>query len=184
MENTYIRSDWQNTRLHCSAWDYTAVHEITLQYTRWVVVDPHLTRFRRRRRKNNNVFVFLKNVYLFNSIVFLYSLIGSVDDHFARALGDQMWTEIKARSEPPSFDSLPGSVDAHFAKALGAAMWKKLKAENKLADDVISTNPSQTQSQQLEDPPNQQKSPPSSPLQKPLITWKHVTAEWTQNSDV
>ncbi|KAH9518969.1 hypothetical protein Btru_008811 [Bulinus truncatus] len=66
--------------------------------------------------------------------------ICSVDDHFARALGDQMWTEIKARSEP-SGD--PSTVDAHFAKALGASMWKKLKAENKLVDELHSGSPTQ-----------------------------------------
>uniref|UniRef100_A0A0B7A4S3 Transcription cofactor vestigial-like protein 4 n=1 Tax=Arion vulgaris TaxID=1028688 RepID=A0A0B7A4S3_9EUPU len=96
--------------------------------------------------------------------------ICSVDDHFARALGDQMWTEIKARSEPPPLDSLPGSVDAHFAKALGAAMWKKLKAENKLVDDVSSTNQQQSQPQQSEEQPTRQKSAPPSPLHKSLVT--------------
>ncbi|GFO07457.1 transcription cofactor vestigial-like protein 4 [Plakobranchus ocellatus] len=61
--------------------------------------------------------------------------ICSVDDHFARALGDQMWTEIKARSEVVPLDGLTDTVDAHFAKALGANMWKKLKAENKVVED-------------------------------------------------
>ncbi|KAK3767588.1 hypothetical protein RRG08_003849 [Elysia crispata] len=62
--------------------------------------------------------------------------ICSVDDHFARALGDQMWTEIKARSETASLDGLTDTVDAHFAKALGANMWRKLKEENKVGEDV------------------------------------------------
>ncbi|RUS77095.1 hypothetical protein EGW08_015150 [Elysia chlorotica] len=62
--------------------------------------------------------------------------ICSVDDHFARALGDQMWTEIKARSETASLDGLTDTVDAHFAKALGANMWKKLKEENKAGEEV------------------------------------------------
>ncbi|XP_055881209.1 uncharacterized protein LOC106052259 isoform X2 [Biomphalaria glabrata] len=82
--------------------------------------------------------------------------ICSVDDHFARALGDQMWTEIKARSEP-QID--PGTVDAHFAKALGATMWKKLKAETKLVDELHSS------SQTLQHPTS-----PTSSLQTSLAT--------------
>ncbi|CAL1534872.1 unnamed protein product [Lymnaea stagnalis] len=92
--------------------------------------------------------------------------ICSVDDHFARALGDQMWTEIKARSEP-AVEALSGTVDAHFAKALGANMWKKLKAENKLPEDMgpQQQHPAQQPPQQA-----QHRSPSSSPLQKPLAT--------------
>ncbi|WAR25461.1 VGLL4-like protein [Mya arenaria] len=55
------------------------------------------------------------------------SITGSVDDHFARALGDSTWSALKAKTgpgEPPE----PGSVDDHFTKALGDT-WLKLKAE-------------------------------------------------------
>lgn len=101
-----------------------------------------------------------------------FLLTGSVDDHFARALGDQMWTEIKARTEPQPLDSLSGSVDAHFAKALGAAMWKKLKAENKRVDDVISTSQQQVHAQQKDEQAGAQNSSPPSPLQTSIVTWK------------
>lgn len=53
---------------------------------------------------------------------------GSVDDHFARALGGSTWSEIKAKKDPVQPDILAGSVDDHFAKALGDK-WLKIKAE-------------------------------------------------------
>ncbi|XP_052213719.1 uncharacterized protein LOC127832344 isoform X3 [Dreissena polymorpha] len=51
--------------------------------------------------------------------------VESVDDHFARALGDSTWSALKAQKGEPAE---PGSVDDHFAKALGET-WLKLKAE-------------------------------------------------------
>ncbi|XP_005095940.2 extensin [Aplysia californica] len=91
----------------------------------------------------------------------------SVDDHFARALGDKMWTELKARSEPQSLDTLPGSVDAHFAKALGASTWKKLRAETQM----IGLGPPPVQPQRAQQPPPVvQTSPASSSLHRPLAT--------------
>ncbi|GFR98386.1 transcription cofactor vestigial-like protein 4 [Elysia marginata] len=101
--------------------------------------------------------------------------ICSVDDHFARALGDQMWTEIKARSEIASLDGLTDTVDAHFAKALGANMWKKLKEENKMVEDVSTHKQKQQQQQQSSLAivvHNSSKTAPTShsPVQAPLVT--------------
>lgn len=56
----------------------------------------------------------------------MFFISGSVDAHFARALGNQTWSEIKAKNDIES--SQPGSVDDHFAKALGDT-WLKIKAE-------------------------------------------------------
>ncbi|XP_041349867.1 transcription cofactor vestigial-like protein 4 isoform X2 [Gigantopelta aegis] len=55
------------------------------------------------------------------------SITGSVDDHFAKSLGDTTWTAIKAKSDPIK-DMFSGSVDDHFAKALGDT-WLRIKAE-------------------------------------------------------
>ncbi|XP_013414693.1 uncharacterized protein LOC106176732 isoform X2 [Lingula anatina] len=55
----------------------------------------------------------------------------SVDDHFARALGNSTWSEIKAKKEPVQLDILAGSVDDHFTKALGD-QWLKIKADKEL----------------------------------------------------
>ncbi|XP_067683360.1 transcription cofactor vestigial-like protein 4 isoform X1 [Haliotis asinina] len=55
------------------------------------------------------------------------SITGSVDDHFAKSLGDTTWTAIKAKSDPVK-DMFAGSVDDHFAKALGDT-WLRIKAE-------------------------------------------------------
>ena len=54
-------------------------------------------------------------------------LAGSVDDHFARALGNRTWSELKAKNDSDE-STQPGSVDDHFAKALGDT-WLKIKAE-------------------------------------------------------
>lgn len=54
------------------------------------------------------------------------SITGSVDDHFARALGDSTWSALKAKNEQEA--PMPGSVDDHFAKALGDT-WLRIKAE-------------------------------------------------------
>ena len=119
-------------------------------------------------------------MYFYNVINYhLLSLslaAGSVDDHFARALGDQMWTEIKARSEIASLDGLTDTVDAHFAKALGANMWKKLKEENKVVEDGLAHK--QKQQPQQKSPSlvgaahNGSKATPTprSPVHTPLVT--------------
>lgn len=84
-----------------------------------------------------------------------YSVTGSVDDHFAKSLGDSTWSQIKAKSDPVPFDMFTGSVDDHFAKALGDT-WLRIKAE-KETDPSSSTCSSQ----------------PASPRQHPSIisTW-------------
>ncbi|XP_064633147.1 uncharacterized protein LOC135491302 isoform X2 [Lineus longissimus] len=56
------------------------------------------------------------------------SVTGSVDDHFAKSLG-QKWTEIKAKNDNLDLDISIGSVDDHFAKALGDT-WHKIKAQH------------------------------------------------------
>lgn len=53
------------------------------------------------------------------------SITGSVDDHFARALGDSTWLALKAKNDQPEVPAM-NSVDDHFAKALGDT-WLKLK---------------------------------------------------------
>ena len=59
---------------------------------------------------------------------FPFCLAGSVDDHFARALGGETWNQIKSQKEPSNVDMSPNSVDDHFAKALGDT-WFKIKAQ-------------------------------------------------------
>ena len=94
--------------------------------------------------------------------MYTYFVIGSssVDDHFARALGDKTWTEIKSKSEAQSSDNLPLTVDDHFAKALGASTWKKLRADTQRAD----LSPSQDSHRQQPQPPS------NSSLHRPLAT--------------
>lgn len=53
------------------------------------------------------------------------SITGSVDDHFARALGDSTWSALKPKNDQ-SEAAAPNSVDDHFAKALGDT-WLRLK---------------------------------------------------------
>ena len=60
-----------------------------------------------------------------NHPVTLIVFSATVDDHFAKSLGDT-WTKIKKDST--SGPEVPGSVDDHFAKALGDT-WYKIKAE-------------------------------------------------------
>ncbi|XP_064605026.1 transcription cofactor vestigial-like protein 4 isoform X2 [Liolophura sinensis] len=79
------------------------------------------------------------------------SITGSVDDHFAKSLGDSTWSQIKAKNDPVPFDMFSGSVDDHFAKALGDT-WLRIKAE-KETDPSSSTCSSQ----------------PASPRQHPSI---------------
>ena len=52
---------------------------------------------------------------------------GSVDDHFAKSLGNSTWTALKAKKDPVN-ELFTGSVDDHFAKALGDT-WLRIKAE-------------------------------------------------------
>jgi hypothetical protein len=55
---------------------------------------------------------------------------GSVDDHFAKSLG-QTWTRLKSQTSqtsPEAKSPEPGSVDDHFAKALGET-WFKLRVK-------------------------------------------------------
>lgn len=53
------------------------------------------------------------------------SITGSVDDHFARALGDSTWSALKAKTDNTEAAAM-NSVDDHFAKALGDT-WLRLK---------------------------------------------------------
>ncbi|XP_053377781.1 transcription cofactor vestigial-like protein 4 isoform X2 [Mercenaria mercenaria] len=53
------------------------------------------------------------------------SITGSVDDHFARALGGSTWLALKSKNDQPEVPA-PNSVDDHFAKALGDT-WLRLK---------------------------------------------------------
>ena len=55
------------------------------------------------------------------------SITGSVDDHFAKSLGNSTWTALKAKKDPVN-ELFTGSVDDHFAKALGDT-WLRIKAE-------------------------------------------------------
>ena len=66
--------------------------------------------------------------------------LGTVDEHFAKALGSRTWQQIQvtkddqttrapaARTSPASTRDviLPNSVDEHFAKALGST-WLRLR---------------------------------------------------------
>ncbi|CAG2205076.1 uncharacterized protein LOC143045237 isoform X1 [Mytilus galloprovincialis] len=56
------------------------------------------------------------------------SITGSVDDHFAKSLGNSTWTALKAKKDPVN-ELFTGSVDDHFAKALGGDTWLRIKAE-------------------------------------------------------
>lgn len=55
------------------------------------------------------------------------SITGSVDDHFAKSLGNSTWTALKSKKDPVN-ELFTGSVDDHFAKALGDT-WLRIKAE-------------------------------------------------------
>ncbi|ESO91301.1 hypothetical protein LOTGIDRAFT_228776 [Lottia gigantea] len=57
------------------------------------------------------------------------SITGTVDDHFAKSLGDTTWTAIKAKNDLVALDLFSGTVDDHFAKALGGDTWLRIKAE-------------------------------------------------------
>lgn len=87
----------------------------------------------------------------------------SVDDHFARALGDKIWTELKAKKDPP--EVLPDSVDEHFAKALGASTWKKLRGET--VEQQHPQKPKEQHQQQKQSSATPA-SPPNSSLNRPL----------------
>ncbi|XP_029633410.1 putative uncharacterized protein DDB_G0277255 isoform X1 [Octopus sinensis] len=66
----------------------------------------------------------------------------SVDDHFARSLGNSTWTNLKSKT-----DVLIESVDDHFAKALGDT-WHRIKAEQENhCNSSRSSSPLQLQSQ-------------------------------------
>lgn len=68
---------------------------------------------------------------------------GTVDDHFAKALGDSTWKAIKSQNDP-SLDVFTGSVDDHFAKALGATTWRRIKAETEITESANLTSNSGT----------------------------------------
>lgn len=70
------------------------------------------------------------------------SITGSVDDHFAKSLGNSTWSAIKAKNDP-IHDLFPGSVDDHFAKALGDT-WLRIKAEKE--SGINTHSPSQNAS--------------------------------------
>nr|XP_011427764.2 uncharacterized protein LOC105328535 isoform X1 [Crassostrea gigas] len=52
------------------------------------------------------------------------SITGTVDDHFAKSLGSNMWSALKAKNDPDV-----QTVDDHFAKALGTSTWLRIKKE-------------------------------------------------------
>lgn len=59
-------------------------------------------------------------------IYFCFQYAGSVDEHFAKSLGDSKWKAIKSKND---------SVDDHFAKALGETTWRLIKAETEIAEN-------------------------------------------------
>ena len=65
---------------------------------------------------------------IYNHSFYNFLWTGTVDDHFARALGGDTWNQIKSQKEAVNMDIYTGSVDDHFAKALGDT-WYKIKAE-------------------------------------------------------
>lgn len=58
----------------------------------------------------------------------------SVDDHFAKSLGNSTWSAIKAKR-----DESTESVDDHFAKALGDT-WHRIKAEKENNCDTLRSS--------------------------------------------
>ena len=110
------------------------------------------------------MFLLIHFNFISKNYVFFLLDAHSVDDHFARALGDKIWTELKAKKDPP--EVLPDSVDEHFAKALGASTWKKLRGET--LEQQHPQQPKEQQQQQQQQPPANPASPPSSLLNRPL----------------
>ena len=53
-----------------------------------------------------------------------FRFLGTVDEHFAKALGQQTWKQIQVQNEAAKDDE---SVDDHFTKALGDT-WLRIKA--------------------------------------------------------
>lgn len=76
-------------------------------------------------------------------------LPGTVDDHFAKSLGNSTWSQLKAKSDPIQ-DFLTGSVDEHFTKALGDT-WLRIKSEKEgmCSDSSDSSPPPQRHSSML-----------------------------------
>ncbi|KAK6175594.1 hypothetical protein SNE40_014022 [Patella caerulea] len=74
------------------------------------------------------------------------SIAGSVDDHFAKSLGDTTWTAIKAKNDLVALDMFTGTVDDHFAKALGGETWLKIKAKK---ENSCSASPEPCTQQQF-----------------------------------
>nr|XP_022298855.1 vacuolar protein-sorting protein BRO1-like isoform X2 [Crassostrea virginica] len=68
------------------------------------------------------------------------SITGSVDDHFAKSLGSNMWSALKAQNDPEV-----QTVDDHFAKALGTSTWLRIKKEKETNG---STSPPSSPQQQ------------------------------------
>ncbi|XP_055999523.1 uncharacterized protein LOC125654625 isoform X2 [Ostrea edulis] len=68
------------------------------------------------------------------------SITGSVDDHFAKSLGSNMWSALKAKNDPEV-----QTVDDHFAKALGTSTWLRIKKEKET--NGTSSPPSSPQQQ-------------------------------------
>lgn len=67
-------------------------------------------------------------------------VLGSVDDHFAKSLGSNMWSALKAKNDPEV-----QTVDDHFAKALGTSTWLRIKKEKET--NGTSSPPSSPQQQ-------------------------------------
>ncbi|GAB1600260.1 putative uncharacterized protein DDB_G0277255 [Argonauta hians] len=92
----------------------------------------------------------------------------SVDDHFARSLGNSTWTNLKSKT-----DVLTESVDDHFAKALGDT-WHRIKAEQENHyNSSRSSSPLQLQSQPSPKQPTQTGAPAkqvSQQQQLPLVS--------------
>ena len=77
----------------------------------------------------------LSHCYLEKSLVLTIVVLisGTVDEHFAKALGKQTWKQIQYQSEETeaehSRSSDSSSVDEHFTKALGADTWQRIKQD-------------------------------------------------------
>ena len=69
-----------------------------------------------------------------NEECFIY-FSGTVDEHFAKALGSRTWNKVQIKSDEKlkshHHDVIePSSVDAHFAKALGSNWQRLCSADN------------------------------------------------------
>ena len=53
-------------------------------------------------------------------------LVDSIEEHFARSLGN-LWPLTTPSHESTASSTMGSVVDDHFAKALGATTWEKLR---------------------------------------------------------